>query len=81
MAFRQADTALGQALLGAGSTRRLWLAGRAKVAQQRLAQGRVGLAEGHSLQAAPVRARDDRADMMGGRDVAELHVEDAAWAD
>ncbi len=31
MAFRQADTALGQAMLGAGSTRRLWLAGRAKV--------------------------------------------------
>jgi single-stranded-DNA-specific exonuclease len=51
MAFRQADTALGQALLGAGSTRRLWLAGRAKV------------------------------DDWSGRDVAELHVEDAAWAD
>ncbi|WP_294275218.1 single-stranded-DNA-specific exonuclease RecJ [uncultured Sphingomonas sp.] len=51
MAFRQADTALGQALLGAGSTRRLWLAGRAKV------------------------------DDWSGRDVAELHIEDAAWAD
>lgn len=51
MAFRQADTALGQALLGAGSTRRLWLAGRVKV------------------------------DDWSGRDVAELHVEDAAWAD
>ncbi len=51
MAFRHADTALGQALLGAGSTRRLWLAGRAKV------------------------------DDWSGRDVAELHVEDAAWAD
>lgn len=51
MAFRQADTALGQALLGAGSTRRLWLVGRAKV------------------------------DDWSGRDVAELHVEDAAWAD
>ncbi|WP_230483697.1 single-stranded-DNA-specific exonuclease RecJ [Sphingomonas sp. Leaf21] len=51
MAFRQADTALGQALLGAGGTRRLWLAGRAKV------------------------------DDWSGRDVAELHVEDAAWAD
>lgn len=51
MAFRQADTALGQALLGAGSSRRLWLVGRAKV------------------------------DDWSGRDVAELHVEDAAWAD
>ncbi len=51
MAFRQADTALGQALLGAGSTRRLWLVGRAKV------------------------------DDWSGRDVAELHIEDAAWAD
>ncbi|HIV78656.1 MAG TPA: single-stranded-DNA-specific exonuclease RecJ [Candidatus Sphingomonas excrementigallinarum] len=51
MAFRQADTALGQALLGAGSTRRLWLAGRAKV------------------------------DDWSGRNVAELHIEDAAWAD
>jgi single-stranded-DNA-specific exonuclease len=51
MAFRQADTALGQALLGAGSTRRLWLVGRARV------------------------------DDWSGRDVAELHVEDAAWAD
>jgi len=29
IAFRQADTALGQALLGAGPHRRLWLAGRA----------------------------------------------------
>ena len=51
MAFRQADTALGQALLSAGGTRRLWLAGRAKV------------------------------DDWSGRDVAELHVDDAAWAD
>ncbi|GAA4222384.1 single-stranded-DNA-specific exonuclease RecJ [Sphingomonas endophytica] len=50
MAFRAADTALGQALLAAGPTRRLWLAGRAK--------------------------RDD----WSGRDVAELHLDDAAWA-
>lgn len=51
MAFRHAETPLGGALLGAGSTRRLWLAGRAKV------------------------------DDWSGRDVAELHIEDAAWAD
>ncbi|WP_312490065.1 single-stranded-DNA-specific exonuclease RecJ [Sphingomonas sp.] len=51
MAFRQAETALGQALLAAGGSRRLWLAGRAKV------------------------------DDWSGRDVAELHVDDAAWAD
>lgn len=50
MAFRAADTPLGQALLAAGPTRRLWLAGRAK--------------------------RDD----WSGRDVAELHLDDAAWA-
>ena len=31
IAFRQADTALGQALLGAGPHRRLWLAGRARI--------------------------------------------------
>ena len=31
MAFRQADTALGQALLAARRDRRLWLAGRAKI--------------------------------------------------
>jgi single-stranded-DNA-specific exonuclease len=31
MAFRAADTPLGQALLAAGPTRRLWLAGRAKL--------------------------------------------------
>ena len=31
MAFRQAETLLGQALLGAPSHRRLWLAGRAKI--------------------------------------------------
>lgn len=31
VAFRQAETALGQALLGAGRDRRLWAAGRAKI--------------------------------------------------
>ena len=31
VAFRQADTELGQALLGAGRDRRLWIAGRAKI--------------------------------------------------
>jgi single-stranded-DNA-specific exonuclease len=31
IAFRQAGSPLGQALLGAGSTRRLWIAGRAKL--------------------------------------------------
>ena len=51
MAFRQAETALGQALLGAASHRRLWLAGRAKL------------------------------DDWGSKPAAELHVEDAAWAD
>jgi len=51
VAFRQADTELGQALLGAPKHRRLWLAGRAKI------------------------------DDWGSRPAAELHVEDAAWAD
>ncbi|WP_404368903.1 single-stranded-DNA-specific exonuclease RecJ [Sphingomonas sp. MMS24-J45] len=51
VAFRQADTALGQALLGAPPHRRLWLAGRAKI------------------------------DDWGSRPAAELHVDDAAWAD
>ncbi|WP_420142086.1 single-stranded-DNA-specific exonuclease RecJ [Sphingomonas sp.] len=51
IAFRQADSALGQALLGAGRDRRLWLAGRARI-------------DGWS----------------GGRQ-AELHLDDAAWAD
>ncbi|MGN6278799.1 MAG: single-stranded-DNA-specific exonuclease RecJ [Sphingomonas sp.] len=51
MAFRQAETALGQALLGAASHRRLWLAGRPKI------------------------------DDWGARPAAELHVDDAAWAD
>lgn len=51
MAFGQADSALGLALLGAGATRRLWLAGRAKI--------------------------DDWAQ----RPAAELHLDDAAWAE
>lgn len=51
VAFRQADSELGQALLGAPKHRRLWLAGRAKI------------------------------DDWGSRPAAELHVEDAAWAD
>lgn len=51
IAFRQGDTALGQALLGAGSTRRLWIAGRARI------------------------------DSWNGNRNAELHIEDAAWAD
>ncbi|MBI0475141.1 single-stranded-DNA-specific exonuclease RecJ [Sphingomonas sp. MA1305] len=50
MAFRAADTPLGQALLAAAPHRKLWLAGRAR--------------------------RDD----WSGRDVAELHLDDAAWA-
>lgn len=50
VAFRQADTALGQALLGAAPHRRLWLAGRAKI------------------------------DDWGSRPAAELHIDDAAWA-
>jgi single-stranded-DNA-specific exonuclease len=51
VAFRQAESALGQALLGAGRDRRLWVAGRAKI------------------------------DDWGSRPAAELHLEDAAWAD
>lgn len=51
IAFRAADTPLGQAVLGAGSTRKLWIAGRAKL------------------------------DDWGPRPAAELHLEDAAWAD
>ncbi|MES2097139.1 MAG: single-stranded-DNA-specific exonuclease RecJ [Pseudomonadota bacterium] len=51
MAFRSADTALGQALLQAPSHRKLWLAGRPKV------------------------------DDWGSRPAAELHLDDAAWAD
>ena len=51
IAFRQAETALGQALLGAGGDRRLWVAGRPRV------------------------------DDWASRPSAELHIEDAAWAD
>ncbi|MBX9795894.1 single-stranded-DNA-specific exonuclease RecJ [Sphingomonas sp.] len=51
VAFRQADTALGQALLGAPRDRRLWIAGRARI------------------------------DDWSGRATAELHLDDAAWAD
>ena len=51
IAFRAADSALGQALLGAGPHRSLWIAGRPKI------------------------------DDWGSRPAAELHIEDAAWAD
>lgn len=51
MAFRQAESALGQALLGAPPDRRLWIAGRARI------------------------------DDWGSRPAAELHLDDAAWAD
>ena len=51
IAFRAAGSALGQALLAAGPSRRLWVAGRAKL------------------------------DDWGNRPAAELHLDDAAWAD
>lgn len=51
MAFRSAETMLGQALLTAPRDRRLWLAGRPKV------------------------------DDWAARPAAELHLDDAAWAD
>ncbi len=51
IAFRAADTTLGQTLLSAAKGRKLWLAGRAKI------------------------------DDWGARPAAELHLEDAAWAD
>ncbi|MGP1352289.1 MAG: single-stranded-DNA-specific exonuclease RecJ [Parasphingopyxis sp.] len=51
IAFRAADTPVGQAMLSAGTTRKLWVAGRAKI------------------------------DDWGPRPAAELHLEDAAWAD
>jgi single-stranded-DNA-specific exonuclease len=51
IAFRAGETPLGQALLGAGATRSLWLAGRARI------------------------------DDWGNRRAAELHLDDAAWAD
>jgi single-stranded-DNA-specific exonuclease len=51
VAFRQADSAMGQSLLVPTEGRRLWLAGRPKI------------------------------DDWGGRQSAELHLDDAAWAD
>ena len=51
IAFRMAESALGEALLAAPAHRKLWIAGRIK--------------------------RDD----WGDRPSAELHLEDAAWAD
>jgi single-stranded-DNA-specific exonuclease len=51
VAFRAAETPLGQALLGAPRDRKLWVAGRAKI------------------------------DDWGARPAAEIHIEDAAWAD
>jgi single-stranded-DNA-specific exonuclease len=50
VAFRQAETPLGQALLGAPRDRRLWIAGRARI------------------------------DDWGSRPAAEIHLDDAAWA-
>ena len=51
MAFRAAQTDMGQALLHAAGARKLWLAGRARI------------------------------DDWGSRRAAELHIDDAAWAD
>lgn len=51
IAFRAAESEMGQALLHASRGRKLWLAGRAKI------------------------------DDWGNRTQAELHLEDAAWAD
>jgi len=51
IAFRAAETTLGQTLLNGAKGRKLWLAGRAKI------------------------------DDWGARPAAELHLEDAAWAD
>lgn len=51
IAFRAAETDLGQALLSAPKTRKLWIAGRAKI------------------------------DDWGSRPAAEIHLEDAAWAE
>jgi single-stranded-DNA-specific exonuclease len=51
IAFRAAESAMGQALLHGATGRRLWLADRAKI------------------------------DDWGSRPRAELHLEDAAWAD
>ena len=51
IAFRAADSEMGQALLHGARDRRLWLVGRAKI------------------------------DDWGSRPAAELHLDDAAWAD
>ncbi len=51
IAFRAADSDMGQSILHGSRGRRLWLAGRAKI------------------------------DDWGARPAAELHLEDAAWAD
>lgn len=51
VAFRAADTPMGQALLNAPRDKRIWVAGRAKI------------------------------DDWSGRNTAELHIDDAAWAD
>ncbi|OYW23294.1 MULTISPECIES: DHH family phosphoesterase [unclassified Sphingomonas] len=51
VAFRQAESPLGLALLGAAPHRRLWIAGRAKI------------------------------DDWSSRPAAEIHLDDAAWAD
>ncbi len=51
IAFRAADTEMGQAILYGAKGRKMWLAGRAKI------------------------------DDWGSRPAAELHLEDAAWAD
>ncbi len=51
IAFRAADSEMGQSILHGAKGRRLWLAGRAKI------------------------------DDWGARPAAELHLEDAAWAD
>ncbi len=51
IAFRAAQSEMGQALLHGGQGRKIWLAGRAKI------------------------------DDWGRRPAAELHLEDAAWAD
>ncbi|APE28619.1 Single-stranded-DNA-specific exonuclease RecJ [Aurantiacibacter gangjinensis] len=51
IAFRQAESEMGQSILHGAKGRRLWLAGRAKI------------------------------DDWGARPAAELHLEDAAWAD
>lgn len=51
IAFRAAESDMGQAILHASKGRRLWLAGRAKI------------------------------DDWGNKPAAELHLEDAAWAD